>query len=212
VPWAGGLLTSQLVLLSVQLVPLVGQALGFVSPVLDLVGSFFRLGGVFFGLVGAEAGVLGGPLQLVGAFPRQPLLTFIRPFLGQIGSLVCQLGSLLGPGRGFLCLVGPLAGPVRLFAGLLSSLPQLTNLVLPVDGSPDHVKIRSGDTRLLRLAEILLLRRLAEAGIGCPALGGLPGHAVRLAGFRHAPTSGGLLGLVPGHDRLSRRVCPRLPA
>src|SRR5690242_21788753 len=168
--------------------------------------------------------MVGGPLHLVGTFLRQPLLILVGPVLRQIGGLLRELGPLLGLRRGLLGLLSPFPCP-------LGGLSQLAGPPTRLEGDPQHLQIRRGDARLLRLAEVLLLRGLAGVlgrglaeeplrrgfarawalarawvlgpGPGCP-----PGHAVGLAGLGHALTGGGLLRLVSGHDHLLPATLP----
>src|SRR5262249_5199936 len=159
-------------------------------------------------------------------------LILVGPVLRQIGGLLRELGPLLGLGRGLLGQLGP-------FPCLLGGLPQLAGPPSRLEADPQPPQIRRGDTRLPGFAEVLLLPGRAEAvlvwglvevllrrgsararvrwgfagaWILCPGPGRLPGHAVGLAGLRHALTGSSLLGLVPGHDHLlpggAARVCP----
>ena len=136
----------------------------------------------------------------------------------QVGGLLRKLGSLLGPAHRLLCLLGSLPGLLGSLSELIGSLSQmlggLAHLVglLRLEAGAQRLEIRCGNTRLRRLAEVLLLGGFVKVRILYPGLGRFPGHNVGLAGLRHALAGGSLLSLVPRHDRSSRRDRPRLPA
>jgi hypothetical protein len=111
----------------------------------------------------------------------------------QAGLFFGQLRSLLRRDRGVLGRVRPLPGQLGRF--------------LPPEGSKLRRDLSLADAGFARLANVLLLERHVAARPGHP-----PGDAVWLARLGHPLTGGSLLGLIPSHDHLSRRVCPRLLA
>jgi hypothetical protein len=73
---------------------------------LRFIGSLVRLVGCFLCQVGSLTCLVGGPLHLFGAFARQPLLIFVGPVLRQLGGLLREFSTFLGPDRCLLCLLG----------------------------------------------------------------------------------------------------------
>jgi len=202
---------------------LVGSFPRQVGSLLRKLGAFLRLASGVLGLVGPFARLVGSSLHLVGSGPRSFLLLLVGPFLRKLGGLLRKLGAFLRPDGVLLGLVGSFPRLVgscpHSVGGLLrpvSVVLRLVGVLLRLESGSSCLNLRRSDTRRLGLASVPLLRSHLDGARGLrprfPGPGRPPGHAVRLAGLRHAPAGGSLLGFVPSHDHLSWRVCPRLPA
>jgi hypothetical protein len=154
-------------------------------------------------VVGSGAGLVGSPLSLGDGLIVAPFAGQIGRFLSQVRGFVRLVGGLFGVFGPLSRLLGQVVRPLGQPAGLVGLLGLLAGERLGLAGP----RLIRGLTSALFIDQVVVE---VISGVVL-VLHRVPGHAIRLAGLRHALAGGDLPGFVLSHDRFfpgeTARVC-----